>query len=99
MLILANRLNSSPARCDAPRTPLDAKVSLPGFAFASAIKSRTECTGSDGCTTRTYDALPTRLIGAKSLIASYATVVEAAGIMALGAELPSNSVYPSAGDF
>ena len=44
--------------------------SLPGFAFAYAINSCTECTGSAGLTTSTFGVTATSEIGAKSFFAS-----------------------------
>ena len=42
-------LNISMVRCAAAPTPLEAKLSSPGFAFASAISSCTLLAGSEGC--------------------------------------------------
>ena len=51
--------------------PLEAKLSWPGFDFASAISSFKSLTGSMGLTTRTFGTSATWMMGAKSLIGSY----------------------------
>src|SRR5256885_13594261 len=66
----ARMRNSSPARCDELPTPAEAKLSVPGFAFASAISSRTVRTGVEGWTTRILGVEATRLTGAKSATGS-----------------------------
>jgi hypothetical protein len=45
-------------------------LSEPGFAFASSISSRTECTGSAGWTTRTFGESVMMEMGEKSRIGS-----------------------------
>src|SRR6185437_8932278 len=67
----ASTLNSSPARWPAlPMLP-EPNDNLPGCAFAYAINSLTECTGSEGLTTSTFGVIATSVIGAKSFCASY----------------------------
>ncbi len=61
---------STPARCGAPPTPEIAKLSFPGFAFASATSSFTEPAGIDGCTTRMCGEYATIVTGAKSFAGS-----------------------------
>ena len=53
-----------------PPLPAEPKVSLPGFALASAISSVTVFAGTDGCTTSTRGATCVRLTGAKSFTGS-----------------------------
>src|SRR5437588_558166 len=50
MSILAESLNNSPARCGVPPEAAP-NLSCPGCDFASLIRSSTDFTGSDGCTT------------------------------------------------
>ncbi len=50
--------------------PEPAKPIFPGCDFASAISSRTDFTGSEGCTTRTLGPSAIRLIGSKSFTGS-----------------------------
>src|SRR4029079_7266367 len=64
-------LNSSPDRWIDVPLPDDAKLSLPGFAFAYAISSCTDLNGNDGLTTSTFGTPATRITGAKSLTWSY----------------------------
>ena len=66
----ASMLKSSPPRCEPLPRPAEPKVIWPGFAFASAIRSLTDLTGSDGCTISAPGAMVSRVIGAKSLIVS-----------------------------
>ena len=47
--------------------PAEAKLSLPGSFFASAIRSGMDRTGSDGCTQTTSALVAMRPTGAKSL--------------------------------
>ena len=49
MLIPVRLLNISIVRCAAAPIPLDAKLSSPGLAFASAISSFTLFAGNEGC--------------------------------------------------
>jgi hypothetical protein len=50
-----------------------ATLSAPGFCLASAIKSRTDFTGTDGCTTSTLGELTASVMGAKSRTGSKGT--------------------------
>ena len=59
-------LNISPDRCCELPLPEDEKVSWPGLCRASAISSCTVLAGTDGCTTRTFETVPTMVTGAKS---------------------------------
>ncbi len=51
-------------------TPLEAKLSWPGFALASATSSFTDLAGRSLVTTSTVGAIPSSVIGAKSRIGS-----------------------------
>ena len=66
MSIFAVNLNSSPARCGRPPTPAEAKLSLPGCAFASATSSSILFAGTLLATTSISGTVTTRVIGAKS---------------------------------
>ena len=63
-------LKSSPARCDVVPLPADAKLSLPGFAFAYRMSSATEVTGSSGLTISIAAISVIRDTGAKSVTGS-----------------------------
>ena len=70
MSVAVSTLNNSPARC--PALPLlpEPNASLPEFAFAYAMNSFAELTGSDAFTTSTFGVIATSEIGAKSFTAS-----------------------------
>ena len=53
-----------------PPLPAEAKLSAPGFARASAIRSFTFFAGTPGCTTSTNGSVAISEIGWKSLIGS-----------------------------
>ena len=65
--------------------PLEAKVSSPGFALASAISSRTELAGTEGLITSRIVALPTSVTGTKSRAGLYGSFAEQAGRDGMGA--------------
>ena len=50
MTMPAMYLNISPARWAPDPMPADAKLNLPGLAFACATSCFTDVAGSDGCT-------------------------------------------------
>ena len=56
----------TPARCADEPMPAEAMFRVLGLAFASATKSRTVLTGSDGCTVRIASCATTIEIGTKS---------------------------------
>jgi hypothetical protein len=56
----------SPVRCTVEPVPAEAKLSWPGCAFATLMRSRTVRTGIDGCTTRMEGALASIETGSKS---------------------------------
>ena len=60
--------------------PEPAKPIFPGCAFASAISSCTDFTGSEGCTTSTLGPSAIRLTGSKSFTGSYGTLLVQARI-------------------
>ncbi|MNC89982.1 hypothetical protein D3C83_60110 [compost metagenome] len=62
--------SSSIPRCSTAPTPEDAYVTLPGWDFASASRSFTDDTGSEGVTSTTYELLVSLVTGWKSLIGS-----------------------------
>ena len=62
----ASILNSSPAGYASVPAPPEPKLSLPGSAFATRIRSCTDFTGTPGYTTRSCGAVATMLTGAKS---------------------------------
>ena len=64
ILVLVIRRNSSPINCGPAE--VEAKVSLPGCAFASCASSFIFLAGTDGCTTNTYGISVPRVTGAKS---------------------------------
>jgi hypothetical protein len=64
-------LNSSPVKCGAVPVPGEARVSLPGFALASATSSRTDFAGDEFGTNMKNGKLVRCAIGAKSAIGSY----------------------------
>ena len=66
----AMRLNLAPVRWLALPVALEAKMSLPGCALASAMKSLTDLTPSEGAATSTFVLNPIWLTPAKSLIGS-----------------------------
>ncbi len=74
MSTLASCLNSSPDRCCDVPLPADANVSVPGFAFASAINSGTDFAGLFGGTISTLALVPISVIGTKLLTGSYGIV-------------------------
>ena len=63
-------LNISPARWIEPPWPMDAKLSLPGCAFANATSSLTDCAGTAGLTTRYIGEKYSIDTGAKSFTGS-----------------------------
>ena len=70
ILMPAIVMNISPDKCAVEPLPPEPNVSSPGLAFASAINSRAECIGSDGCTMSILGANATNVTGAKSLTGS-----------------------------
>ena len=66
----ARALKSSPERCATPPAPEDAKLSVPGFALASAISSCTFFAGTAALATSTTGMSATMLTGARSFFAS-----------------------------
>ena len=85
-------LNSSPERCCEVPLPADANASSPGFALARAINSFTFFTGVDGLTTSRFGSVAIRMIGAKSLFASYGMFGYKLGLIAWVATVPINIV-------
>jgi hypothetical protein len=77
----AASLNMSPARCGGVPVPEDAKLIWPGRPLASATRSFTVRTGSDGCTTMRLVSDAIRVTGAKSLIGSYGSFGLRFGLM------------------
>ena len=71
MSIPAMVLKSSPARWPALPVLPEPKFSLPGFAFAYAMNSRTLAAGTAGFTTRTFGVDAIWVTGMKSLTGSY----------------------------
>ena len=63
--------NNSIARYGEVPVPLEPKLSSFGRAFASAIKSFSDFTGNEGCTSNRFGPEATSVIGAISLIGSY----------------------------
>jgi hypothetical protein len=59
--------NSMPASCGAPPMPEIAKLSLPGYALASATSSLTFLTSTSGLTASTCGEYDTITTGVKSL--------------------------------
>ena len=53
ILIPARLLSSSPVRCPTLATPVEAKLTAPGFAFASAINSCRLFACTEGCAVST----------------------------------------------
>ena len=51
-------------------SPADAKVTSPGFAFASATSSCAVSAGTEGCTTSTSGVVASSETGAKSFFVS-----------------------------
>src|SRR5690349_9252373 len=51
MRVSVSDMSSSAARCEGAPLPPEPKLSLPGLAFASAISSRADLTGTEGCVT------------------------------------------------
>ena len=70
MSILAVSLNSSPARCGRLPGPVEAKLSLPGCALASASSSFMLLAGTLVATTSISGTLATSVMGARSLSVS-----------------------------
>jgi hypothetical protein len=70
MSMLAVSLSSSPARCGRPPTPAEAKLSLPGWALASAISSFMSPAGTLLATTSISGTVVTSVTGAKSFATS-----------------------------
>ena len=66
MLILADNLKNSAASCVVVPVPADAKLSLPGCAFASCTSSASDLAGTDGCTTAMNGMVAINVTGAKS---------------------------------
>ena len=64
-------LKSSAVRWGLVPMPGEANVSVPGFAFASAMRSFVVFAGTDGFTVRICDASTSSAIGVKSRAASY----------------------------
>src|SRR5688572_33126763 len=90
--IFAVSLSSSIESCGevpAAEVPYD---SFPGCARAYAMKSFTERTGSEGCTTSTLALTPMREIGAKSRSWRYGIFAYSDSAIALEAMLHWNSV-------
>jgi len=67
MLVFVMDMNNMPNRCGELPLPDDPKLIWPGCALASAMSCFTDFTGSDGCTTTTQGASPTRVTAAKSV--------------------------------
>ncbi len=92
IFILAIVRNSSPDRCAVLPLPPEPNDNSPGRAFASAINSRTDLTGSDGCTIRMFGATATMVIGTKSLTGSHDNFGYSAGLTACEPALAITSV-------
>src|SRR5256885_1908865 len=67
----ASASKSAVARCGSDPLPEVAKLSLPGFFFASAMSSRIDFTGSEGWTATTSGELVTCVTATKSRSVSY----------------------------
>src|SRR5437868_4631956 len=65
------RRNSSPARSPDDATPGDALLNLPGLARTNAINSFRVLAGTEGLIVSTCGESASKLIGEKSLTASY----------------------------
>src|SRR6185503_2325952 len=65
--MLASRLNFSPLRCEVEPEPNDAKLSLPGLAFANSTSSFTLLNGIETCAVRIVFDFAPAVIGVKSL--------------------------------
>src|SRR6185503_12347084 len=71
------------------------KVSFPGRAFACAVSSDTDATGSEGCTTSRLESRVSIVTGAKSRTGSYGSFAYRFGLTEKLALAANNSVYPS----
>ena len=58
----------SPAMCTWLPWPAEPKLSVPGFALASAISSCTFVAGTEGCTTTTMGPVATLVTGVSSFM-------------------------------
>ena len=70
MSIPAADLNNSPARCGIEPGPVEAKLSCPGFAFASASNSGIDFAGTLLATTSNSGTLATSVTGFRSFSVS-----------------------------
>ena len=77
--------------CEEP-TPEVPKESLPGFLLPYAISSLNVVTGSDGCTTTDCGAVPTMIMGVKSLTVSNGTFLMKNGYALCGGPTVRSSV-------
>ncbi|MNC93557.1 hypothetical protein D3C83_102140 [compost metagenome] len=67
----ARLLMSSPVRCPTLATPVEAKLSLPGLALASAMSSFRLLACTDGCAVSTFGEEAGWVMGVKSFTGSY----------------------------
>ena len=67
--------------------PLEAKLSLPGCAFAIATSSWNVFTGSDSGTTSNSGTVATNVIGVRSLVESYGSFSTRLALMAMAPAL------------
>ena len=86
MSIWVSNFSHSPAKCWGLAAPAEPNVSDPGFAFAYAIYSFTDLTGTDGCTTSASGLTVASVIGAKSLTGSYGIFGKSATLSATSDE-------------
>src|SRR5262249_62398678 len=73
--IAAATRRRSAAICEAEPTPADAKVKVPGLAFAAATRSASVLKVREGDATTTVGWSPIKLTGAKARMASYGNVL------------------------
>jgi hypothetical protein len=84
-------LRSSPAIWFELPSPLDPKLSVPGFALASAMSSLRFFAGSEGCAASTFAPCTHRAMGSKSRSVSYGSFAKRLMLIAFAAP-PMSSV-------
>src|SRR5688500_11187286 len=94
ILVPVRCMNNSAARCVLVAMPLVATLRSPGFAFASAIRSLTDFTATEGWTIRMWGRVATWEIGAKSRTGSNGSCLCSAGALVKDAAIVGR-VWPA----